>query len=143
MKKFTKIVAIALVLAMSVVLFASCAKTNKGYEKAKKALVDAGYVVEPNSGEWSSQVADLEGSIAAYKIREGTENDKNPKARDGIVIYYFKTEKAANRAWDKTIKSEVESAKKRAAKDEITIVSKKEGKVIYYGTQEAVDLAFN
>ena len=142
MKKFTKIVAIALVLAMSVVLFASCAKTNKGYEKAKKALADAGYVVEPNSGEWSSHVADLEGSIAAYKIKEGTENDKNPKASDGIVIYYFKTEKAANRAWDKTIKSEVESAKKRAAKDEITIVSKKEGKVIYYGTQEAVDLAF-
>lgn len=142
MKKFTKIVAIALVLAMSVVLFASCAKTNKGYEKAKKALSDAGYVVESNAGEWSSQVADLEGSIAAYKIKEGTENDKNPKASDGIVIYYFKTEKAANRAWDKTIKSEVESAKKRAAKDEITIVSKKEGKVIYYGTQEAVDLAF-
>ena len=142
MKKFTKIVAIALVLAMSVVLFASCAKTNKGYEKAKKALADAGYVVESNAGEWSSQVADLEGSIAAYKIKEGTENDKNPKASDGIVIYYFKTEKAANRAWDKTLKSEVESAKKRAAKDEITIVSKKEGKVIYYGTQEAVDLAF-
>ena len=142
MKKFTKIVAIALVLAMSVVLFASCTKTNKGYEKAKKALADAGYVVESNAGEWSSQVADLEGSIAAYKIKEGTENDKNPKASDGIVIYYFKTEKAANRAWDKTLKSEVESAKKRAAKDEITIVYKKEGKVIYYGTQEAVDLAF-
>ena len=143
MKKFTKIVAIALVLAMSVAVFASCAKVSKNYEKAKKALSDAGYVVDSTAGEWGSQVADVESMIAAYKIREGTENDKNPKASGGIMIYYFKTEKAANRAWDKTIKSDVESAQKRAAKEEMELICKREGKIIYYGTQDAIDVAFN
>ena len=143
MKKFTKIVAIALVLAMSVAVFASCAKVSKGYEKAKKALADAGYVVDTTSGEWGSQVADVESMISAFKIREGTENDKNPKASGGIMIYYFKSEKAANKAWDKTIKNDYESAKKRAAKEEIELISKREGKVIYYGTQDAIDVAFN
>ena len=142
MKKFTKIVAIALVLAMSVAVFASCAKLGRGYEKAKKALRDAGYQVDATAGEWGSQVADADSMLAAYKIKEGTENDKNPKADSGIVIYYFKTEKAANRAWDKTIKSEYESAQKRAAKEELELISVREGKIVYYGTQDAIDIAF-
>ena len=143
MKNFTRIVAIALVLVMTVAVFASCAQNAKGYDKAKKALANAGYVVESDAGEWGSQVNDLQGMICAYKIREGTENDKNPKASGGIVIYYFKSEKAANRAWDKSIKNDYESAKKRAAKEEMELISKREGKVIYYGTQDAIDVAFN
>ena len=143
MKNFTRIVAIALVLVMSVALFASCAQPPKSYEKAKKALNNAGYVVESDAGEWGSQLSDLQGMISAYKIKEGTENDKNPKASGGIVIYFFSTEKAANKAWDKTIKSEYESAKKRAAKEEMELISKREGKIIYYGTQDAIDVAFN
>ena len=143
MKNFTRIVAIALVLVMTVAVFASCAQNAKGYDKAKKALANAGYVVESDAGEWGSQVNDLQGVIYAYKIREGTENDKNPKASGGIVIYYFKSEKAANRAWDKTIKNDYESAKKRAAKEEMELISKREGKVVYYGTQDAIDIAFN
>ena len=143
MKNFTRIVAIALVLVMSVAMFASCAQTSKAYEKAKKALNDAGYAVESNSGEWASQISDLQGMISAYKIKEGTENDKKPKASGGIVIYYFNTEKAANRAWDKTIKSEFENAKRRAAKEEIELICKSEGKIVYYGTQDAIDIAFN
>lgn len=143
MKIFTRIVAIALVLVMSVAVLASCAQTAKGYEKAKKALTNAGYVVEADAGEWGIQLNDLQGTIYSYKIREGTENDKNPKASGGIVIYYFKTEKAANKAWEKTIKNEVESAKKRAAKEEMELISERQGKVICYGTQDAIDVAFN
>ena len=59
------------------------------------------------------------------------------------MIYYFKSEKAANRAWDKTLKSEYESAKKRAAKEELELISKRDGKIVYYGTQDAIDVAFN
>lgn len=143
MKNVTRIVAIALVLVMSVAMFASCAQTAKGYEKAKKALNNAGYVVEADAGEWGNQINDLQGAIYAYKIREGTENDKNPKASGGIVVYYFKSEKAANKAWEKTIKNEVESAKKRAAKEEMELISERVGKVIYYGTQDAINVAFN
>lgn len=143
MKNFTRIVAIALVLVMSVAVFASCAQPPKSYEKAKKALADAGYVVESDSGEWGNQVADLQGMIYAYKIKEGTENDKNPKASGGAVIYYFKSEKAAIKAWEKSIKNEAESAKKRATKEEMEFVYAQEGKVVYYGTPDAVNLALN
>ena len=155
MKKFTKLIAFALVLAMSVVMFASCAKDGDifaEYEKAKQYLIDAGYEVEANSGEWPLQLADLKGVISAYKIKEGTENDKNPQASDGVMVYYFKTEKAATRAWEKTIKAEYESAAKRfktsnkkaAEEGEAVVVNKSaDGRIICYGTKRAVDIVFN
>ncbi len=155
MKKFTKLIAFALVLAMSVVMFASCSKEGDvftEYENAKQYLKDAGYVVESNSGEWPLQLADLEGMISAYKIKEGTENDKNPQASDGVMVYYFKSEKAATRAWEKSIKADYESAvkrfktsnKKAVEEGDMIVVNKSaDGKIICYGTRNAVDLVFN
>ena len=45
MKKFTKILALTLVVIMSVMVLASCAVPAKDPEKAKEALEDAGYDV--------------------------------------------------------------------------------------------------
>ena len=130
MKKFTKILALTLVLIMSVAMFASCAAPNKDPEKAKEALEDNDYTVQMIDGDLAGKLMDgLEAYVAAF------DDDEN-----AVFIYYFKDKDAANDAWDE-IEEEIKELEEEAKEEDVEIVSKKSGKMIYFGTKDAVKAA--
>lgn len=129
MKKFTKILALTLVLVMSVVLLASCAAPNKDPEKAKAALEENGYKVVLVDKTAGLIYEDLDVQITAF------DDDDN-----AIFIYYFKNKDAANDAWD-DIEKEIEELKEEAKEEDVEIVAKKSGTMIYFGTKDAVKAA--
>ena len=129
MKKFTKIIALTLVLIMSLAILTSCAVPNKAPEKAMKALEKNGY-----------DATLIDGVIAAnqfkgceYYIIAGDENDNT------LLVYYFRDKNFANEAWD-SLDEDAAKAKLEVSED-IDIVMKKSGKMIYFGTKDAVKAA--
>ena len=132
MKKIISTLLICVLLIGCVAVLAACGAPSSDPKEAKANLEEEGYTVELREN-----VDGYAATLYAYK------NNVNQKKFDEIYIYYFKDSAAANKAWEKTIKNEVESAKKRAAKEEMELISERQGKVIYYGTQDAIDVAFN
>lgn len=126
MKKFTRILALTLVLIMSVALFASCAAPNKDPEKAKEALEKNDYEVLLVDKDLDALYKGLEAYLVA-----ADEEDEN-----GLMVYYFESADAANEAWD-DMQDEIEEMKK----EEEDLVSKKSGKMIYIGTKDAIKAA--
>ena len=53
-----------------------------------------------------------------------------------ITIFYYADAKAANDAWDK-VKEEAESEKD----EDVDLIIKKSGKMIYFGTKNAIEAA--
>ena len=88
MKKFTRILALTLVLIMSVTLFASCAAPNKDPEKAKEALEKNDYEVLLVDKGLDALYKGLEAYLVA-----ADEEDEN-----GLMVYYFESADAANEA---------------------------------------------
>lgn len=126
MKKFTRILALTLVLIMSVALFASCAAPNKDPEKAKEALEDADYEV---------LLLD-EGLDAFYEGLEAYLMAEDEDGEEVIIIYYFKDSAAAKDAWEE-VEKEVEEMKE----EEPDLIAKQSGKMIYIGTKDAIKAA--
>ena len=126
MKKFTRILALTLVLIMSVALFASCAAPNKDPEKAKEALEKNDYEVLLVDKGLDALYKGLEAYLAA-----ADEEDEN-----GLMVYYFESADAANEAWD-DMQDEIEEMKK----EEEDLIAKKSGKMIYIGTKDAIKAA--
>lgn len=128
MKTFAKVLALALVAVMMCAALVSCGGPASDPDKAAKALEDADYIVVKADDKVSLAlyetmgVKKLECVITAYNEDE-----------EGIVIFYFEDKAAANDAWE-TIEEEA----KEATKDEEDIVIKKSGKMIYYGTKQAI-----
>ena len=126
MKKFTKILALTLVLIMSVALFASCAAPNKDPEKAKEALEKADYeVLRLDEG-----LDVLYEGLEAYLMAEDEDGE------EGIIIYYFKDSATAKDAWEE-VEKEVEEMKE----EEPDLIAKLSGKMIYIGTKDAIKAA--
>ena len=130
MKKFTRILALTLVLVMTVAMFASCAAPNKDPKKAKEALEENDYKVTLIDGTLAEAMyKGLDSYIAAYKDED-----------NAVVIYYFDDKDTANEAWE-DIEKDVEELKEEVKEKDVEIVAKKSGKMIYFGSKDAVKAA--
>jgi ABC-type multidrug transport system fused ATPase/permease subunit len=118
---------------MMTLTLASCFGPAADPAKAEAALEENGYAVTMNDGKLVEVIAmalgidDLDAQITAVSKED---------IDDFITIYYFETKEAADKAWDK-VQKEAEDKKD----DDSEIVIKKSGKVIYYGTKNAVKAA--
>lgn len=132
MKKLIKLSALALVLIMMVAAFASCAAPAKDPKDAKKALEDADYEVMLIDDETTLKYMGVDGLTAyLYAFNEDEE---------GIYIYYFEDKDAANDAWE-DIEKEVEELKEAAEEEDVELIVKKSGSMIWYGTKAAIKAA--
>ena len=120
MKKFARILAVALVAVTLCLTLTSCFGPAKDPADAKSALEDAGYLVVKVDTDLL-----LPDGVEATVL--GTTDD------DYILITYYEDSDAVNEAWDDA----QEDAKDLEEKYE-DIVCKKSGKMIYIGTKQAV-----
>ena len=128
MKKFTRILALTLVLVMSVAMFASCAAPNKDPKKAKEALEKNDYTIALFvEGE------EAEAAGAVMKLEKLTGLISASKDKDLVEIFYFEDAAAADAALD-TIQELSDKAG-----NEVKV--KKSGSMVYYGTAAAIKAA--
>ena len=135
MKKFVQFISLALVAVMCVALLASCAPASDP-DKAEKALKDAGYTA----------VVDKKLLPAGYKVvtgkdidavLTGTKTDDNKNVQH-VTIVYFANAEDAKTAYE-SLKDESDKDKKNA--DESDWVFAKSGKMVYWGTKDAIKAA--
>ena len=115
-----KIVALALIAVMACALLVACAP-NSDPDKAVAALKENGYT--------AVKVDDYMGLDGVECAVTGV---KGLLSGDMVVIVYFEDRASANAAWDEL---------KEEAEDEENYVIEKSGKMIYFGTEEAVKAA--
>lgn len=128
MKKFAKVMAVALVAVMALAVLVACGPASDP-DKAVKALKDNGYTAgKVSAGSYEGLTAVVTGTKGALGALLGKDEFQF------ITIYYFESASAANDAWD-SIKSE--SDKNSNKKDDSDWVVKKSGKIIYFGTKQA------
>ena len=131
MKKFAKIMAVALVAVMALAALVACGPASDP-KKAAKALEDKKYVVSAVIGaDSSAKQLVLDGMAKGVGLEAGdiiaTVTATN--GDEGISITYFKNASAAKTFWDKN-KDSIEK------KD--GWVTKRSGSIIYTGTEQAV-----
>ena len=130
-KTIIKILAFTLVLTMACALLVSCGGPAATPEKAEKALEKNGYKVETIDDETAlGFMAAFAGDVEAIVI--GMSED----FKDGITIFYYEDAKAANEAWE-DVKEEMEGE----SDEDMELVIKKSGKMIYAGTKDAIKAA--
>jgi hypothetical protein len=134
MKKFARIIALALVMVMSVAMLASCGAPNKDPEKALAALKENEYVALKSEGLAVAGLA-LAGIKGVDCVVSGsaTIDDKF----ETVTILYFTSKDAANEAWEDAQKY-ADGEKDSKAED---WVCKKSGAMIYFGTPNGVKAA--
>lgn len=132
MKKFTKILALTLVLVMSVVMLASCGGPNADPDKAVDALKDNGY----EASQDKRMVPVLSALIGIEKLESVVSAVKADDEFDAITIFYFEDKAAANDAWDK-----VEDYINDEIDDDADWIVKKSGAMIYAGSKDAIKAA--
>ena len=123
MKKFAKITAVALIAIMALAVLVACGPASSP-DKAEKALKSNDYVVTNVKG---SGYTGLTAVVTGTKV-----SLSDPQF---IMIYYFESASAANDAWE-SIKSDAE--KNSNKKNDSDWVVAKSGKLIYFGTKQAV-----
>ena len=131
MKKFAKIMAVALVAVMALAAFVACGPATDP-KKAEKALKDKGYAVVTVVGADSKLAQaslDLAAKAAGLEAGDIIATVSGTNGNEGISITYFKNAAAAKTFWDKN-SGEVEK------KD--GWVTKRSGAMIYTGTEQAV-----
>ena len=136
MKKFARIMAVALVAVLALAVLAACGPAADP-DKALAALKKNGYTSVKTTGAVSLGVTEAllgaeRGDLEA--IVSGSKTDDNDKLQT-ITIYYFKDAAAANKCWEK---AQSESNKDKDKDKESDWVCQKSGKIIYYGTKQAV-----
>lgn len=124
-KSIIKVLSLTLIAIMMCAVLVSCGGPNADPDKAEKALEDAEYTVMKIDDEDMLKLSGIDGLVCAITAFNEDE--------EGIVIYYFEDAAAANEAWE-----DIEEEAKEAMEDEEDIVCKKSGKMIYYGTKQAV-----
>ncbi len=120
MKKLVSIIAVVALVAIVATLLVACVPTDPA--KAAENLDDAGYLVLPLP---LLGVAGVDEAIIATDLKEG------------IVIVYFESSDAASEFYG-------DKDNEKFLKEELGIedaVYKKQGKIVYLGTKEAVKAA--
>lgn len=124
-KNIIKITALALLTVMICAMLVACGGPNADPEKAKEALEDAGYTVVLNDGGLLGDFALPKGAEATLTAFKGDD--------EYISVIYYEDKDALNDAWE-DVKKDAEELKEEYE----DIVLKKSGKMIYFGTKQAV-----
>ena len=127
-KSIIKVLSLTLIAIMMCAVLVSCGGPNADPDKAEKALKDADYEVMKIDEEDMLKFLGIDGLECV--LTAGNEDE------EGVVIYYFEDAAAANEAWE-----DIEKEAKEAMEENEDIVCKKSGKMIYYGTKEAINAA--
>lgn len=134
MKKFAKITALVLVLAMGVAMLVACAPASDP-DKALSALKDNGYTAAKDTRILPATLLVL-GVNGVDCVVSGTNGTEGKEGH--VTIVYFTSKDAANSAWD-SIKSYAEDNDKESKDSDWEI--KKSGKMIYWGDSNGIKSA--
>ena len=135
MKKIVSTVLICVLLLGCIFTLTSCFGPNSDPEKAKASLEEVGYSVTLTDNDLALALLGLDGLSAvvnAFKVSLG-----NGLNFDGVTIYYFEDSDSAKSAYDKI----VGEAEEKEEEEEATIEVGKFGKLVWYGTAQAIDAA--
>ena len=136
MKKTIRLIAVAMVAVMLCLSLASCGGPNADPDKALEALKDNGVNWAVKDDTVTPGLLSLAGIKDVDCVVSGTGEIEDEGAH--ITILYFEDKEAADNAWDK-VQEKAEDEKKDNEDSEW--VCKKSGKMIYYGTKNAVKAA--
>jgi cytochrome c556 len=136
MKTTMKLIALALVLTLSVLTLASCAAPNPNPEKAIAALKEDGYKAAEDDTVLPIVFAglgikDVDVVVSGSAIIE--------EKLEHVTVIYFEDADAAKAAWEK-VKEYAEKEDKDEKDTDWTI--NKAGKMIWYGTKEAIKATY-
>ncbi|MBO5931969.1 MAG: hypothetical protein J6Q70_07030 [Clostridia bacterium] len=136
MKKMTKLIALALVLALSVVMLASCLPPNMDPEKAIDSLKENDFKAAEDDTLLPLVFAGL-GIKDVDVVVTGTAIIDNKL--EHVTIIYFEDAEAAKEAWE-DVKEYAEKEDKEEEDTDWTIA--KFGKMIWYGTEAAIKATY-
>ncbi len=123
-KSVIKTIAFSLLVAIICAFLSACAPAANP-DRAAKALEDAGYTV---------LYSNEEGDIGSVALPEGVEAYISAYNEDDyIYIKYYNDKQTAQENWD-AVKTEIE----RLQQYDEDIVYKISGRIIYYGTKQAI-----
>ena len=137
MKNVLRFAAVAMVAIMLCLTLASCGGPNADPDDALAALKENGVTWAAKDNTVLPGVYKLLGVDNVECVVSGTGKIDGEYAH--VTIIYFEEKDDANDAWEK-IQKESEDDKKDADEDS-EWVCKKSGKMIYYGTKEAIKAA--
>lgn len=142
MKKATKIIALGIVCALSVMLLCACGAPNKDHDKAASALKDNGYTVVNADDAVSLAVVETalsaSGDLIAMVTATKSVEDGDSTKIEHVTILYFKDSSAANDFWEEA----QEYAKGEDSDEDSSDWSiNKSGAMIYFGTSAAIKAA--
>ena len=137
MKNVLRFAAVAMVAIMLCLTLASCGGPNADPDDALAALKENGVTWAAKDNTVLPGVYKLLGVDNVECVVSGTGKIEGEYAH--VTIIYFEEKDDANDAWEK-IQKESEDDKKEADEDS-EWVCKKSGKMIYYGTKDAVKAA--
>ncbi len=137
MKNVLRFAAVAMVTIMLCLTLASCGGPNADPDDALAALKENGVTWAAKDNTVLPGVYKLLGVDDVECVVSGTGKIDGEYAH--VTIIYFEEKDDANDAWEK-IQKESEDDKKDADED-AEWVCKKSGKMIYYGTKEAINAA--
>ena len=137
MKNVLRFAAVAMVAIMLCLTLASCGGPNADPDDALAALKENGVTWAAKDNTVLPGVYKLLGVDDVECVVSGTGKIDGEYAH--VTIIYFEEKDDANDAWEK-IQKESEEQKEKADEDS-EWVCKKSGKMIYYGTKDAVKAA--
>ncbi len=137
MKNVLRLVSVAMVAIMLCLTLASCGGPNADPDDALKALEENGVTWAKKDTVALPTTYKLAGIDGVDCVVSGIGKIEDEYAF--IKIIYFNTKDDANDAWEKVQEKFEED--KEDSKEESNWVCKKSGKMIYYGTENAVKAA--
>lgn len=139
MKKFAKVMALVMVVAMSLALLVACGP-NSDPDKAESALKNNEYVtVKSTVLVKGLAVFGINGVMASVTGTKVTD-----EASEVVFILYFNNADSANESWDsaqKNIKKIMDTLNIEYKGDDSDLTIKKSGSLIYCGTSAAIKAA--
>ncbi len=137
MKKSVRILALALVAVMLCLTLTSCGGPNADPDKALEGLKEGGIKIAAKDTTIIPAALKLAGIDGVDCVVSGTGKIDDEYAH--LTIIYFEEAKDAKESWEKA-QEYADKEKDDEAKDSEWVV-KKSGKMIYYGTKNAVSAA--
>ena len=134
-KTIVKILALSLIAVMMCLALVSCGGPNSDPKKAKDSLEDAGYEVLYASNKVEAVFLGgwYDGCEAA--IMASNEDD------EAVWIWYFEEKEDAEKAWEDGLEKYADELKEEAKEEDVDLVGKQSGKMIYIGTKKAINAA--